>query len=262
MYTSEVNLACALLQDAFGPYVSSVGRQLLLCRSLTFLELRDLLPSSSGSSGSSSSSAAAAASKAKTAAAAHLQQGRDEDYCMLRNALLILLQHNLLHCTPLTPAGGALGPITATAAAAAVHADAAAAAAAAQAQQQGASFPGSAGNSSSGTSTSTNSKANCGNVAAAAAAPAAPAAAPLQPHGGVRYSLKVHAALALLRFPAFAAITEETFGSNARLLLLQVLKAGRVCMQDAVALALADPCEELWLLLLLLLLLPLLLLLD
>ena len=234
MHTSEVNLACALLQDAFGPYVAQVSRQLLLYRSLTFLELRDLLPLSSSSSSSSSSAGVGAlkvqqgAAAKSAAAAAQLQQGRDEEYCRLRNALLVLVQHNLLHCTPLVPLGASGTSGT-------------------PAPQGDPAITISSSSSSSSSSTSSNAGAQQQQQPAAAggsSAAAAAAAVPVQPHGGVRYSLNLHAALALLRFPALAAITEETLGANARLLLLQVLRAGRVCMQDAVALAMADPCES------------------
>ena len=143
--------------------------------------------------------------------------------------LMFLLQHNLLHCTPITPIGGAAGPAAATAATGAAAAASAHVDAAASHRQQEASRRGPAGSSNSASNSASSSSSSNSAVAP-------------QPHGGVRYSLNVHAALALLRFPAFAAITEELLGSNARLLLLQVFKAGRVCMQDAVALALADPC--------------------
>ncbi|OEH74983.1 hypothetical protein cyc_00480 [Cyclospora cayetanensis] len=237
MLRSEVNLACALLQDAFGPYVALVGRQLLLCRSLTFLELRDMLPSTSPKNASthaatkpagSSTSAGwcvkplpSNAKNAQTAALPH--QGRDEDYCKLRNALLVLVQHNLLQCTPVTSSGNPQAAPPFFSVAAAVQADAAAA----QQLHQGATRPGAPSGS-----VSLNGQAAAGTAATLPAT---------LPHGGVRYSLDGRATLAFLRFPAFAAATEEALGRDAKLLLLQVLKAGRVCMQDAVALAIADP---------------------
>ncbi|KAL8441979.1 hypothetical protein Emag_006756 [Eimeria magna] len=242
--------------DAFGPYVARVARLLLLYRSLTFLELRDLLPAPLNNSSSAAGLVKASAAAAKTtAAAAQQQQGREEEYCRLRNALLVLLQHNLLSCSPVSSGGPptaipAAAASAATTAAAAAGATAAAAESAAAAEQhQPASRPGSSStvNSSSNTFrlpvTATASDATAATPSAAASAAAAPAAA--VPHGGVRYSLCVGAALALLRFPALAAVTGETLGGNARLLLLQIFKAGRICMQDAVALALADPCLRL-----------------
>lgn len=231
MYTSEVDLACALIQDAFGPFVARVARLLLLYRSLTFLELRDLLPSSSISSSGGRRLPAGAAKS--SAAGAQQQQSNDEEYCKLRNALLILVQHNLLQCTPIVPSG-----IAGAAVAGGAGALFEGASGSGQHQQQTVAPP------RGGTGVGINSTISAAEqVSGVASSPAVACTA--QPHGGIRYCLLVHAALALLRFPALAAITEETLGTNARLLLLQVFKAGRVCMQDAVALAMADPCQSL-----------------
>lgn len=294
MDATEVDLACALLEDAFGPLVSRVARVLMLHKAVSFLELRELLPQGCIGGGvkqqPSFSPAGVASLPGASSTHQHQQQRMQHDaYCRLRNALLVLLQHNMLSCSLSAPPPPVAGPASSSSSCAAANhaltqvpsasaeakttpekepADVQQAAVLGQALATDSSAPCAASSSSSSSSSSPSSShpgggggpsskpsllsSNAGGTAVVVGGACSSGSASSSPpnanpaavsHGGVRYSLVMEGVLALLWFPAFVAAAEEIHGSDAGLLLLQILKAGRLCMQDAVALAMADFCE-------------------
>ncbi|KYF42143.1 DNA-directed RNA polymerase III POLR3C [Toxoplasma gondii ARI] len=284
MFRYEVQFACLLLEDAFGPVVSTCARLLLLHGSLTILELRDLflaVPSASGVSPPLSRCSRNAAAFASGCGRPSTHAGQDV-YPLVRNALLVLLQHNLLLVTPIDGQG----------------------APSLRAAPQAAGFPGDTGKGGRRASVSavsvqkpppgkptretgkatkpgdpkseTGSESPClfapdeglevreaetPDLASAetdlhgptlrpgdlrngdkGARPAdGPGAAAPQPHGTIRYSLDLDEVLVRLRYTRFAVHVQQTWGFACRVILLQVMRAGRQCIREAVQSALEDP---------------------
>ncbi|PHJ17721.1 dna-directed rna polymerase iii polr3c [Cystoisospora suis] len=305
MFRYEVQFACLLLEDAFGPVVASCARLLLHHGSLTILELRDLFANSSFSRTS-------LGSHSTPASRSSCLQTQDV-YPLLRNALLVLYQHNLLIVTPIdAPASGPAG----LAASMSPPGGSASGSVSSQATnrqlreplqkktgtQEGRATP--AGEDIDVTKNSTDEPAATAAVsgkdsgsgdkspclfepdegletdpAEREESPAAAsserdgldgrapqengispslarssrgaeeetssssASAPLSQtsHGMLRYSLALDEVLRRLRYPHFAVYVQKRWGFECRVIFLQVMRAGRQCVQEAVRNALEDP---------------------
>ncbi|CBZ54383.1 conserved hypothetical protein [Neospora caninum Liverpool] len=297
MFRYEVQFACLLLEDAFGPIVSACARLLLIHGSLTIVELRDLFLASLSSSGASVhlSFAARNAASAAGAGRANSSQAGQDVYPLIRNALLVLLQHNLLAVTPIDghlgvalraaqPSGspgdtgaksGRRGSLLSASASAVQKQPAAKAtrdsarASKADAEQRGEPgsespclfapdeglepmAPESETPDPAGAGAETGLGAQTGHLhelgdlrngdqGAGRPGEASVAQPAQQPHGTIRYSLLLDEVLVRLRYTRFAVHVQQTWGFACRVILLQVMRAGRQCMQEAVRSALEDP---------------------
>lgn len=308
MFRYEVQFACLLLEDAFGPVVASCARLLLHHGSLTILELRDLFANSSFSRTS-------LGSHSTPASRSSCLQTQDV-YPLLRNALLVLYQHNLLIVTPIdAPASGGAGP-TASMSLPSGSASANTSSQATSRQlrqpvqkktgtQEGRATPAGevtdvtkhsidepvATTAASGKDSESGDKSPClfapdegletdpaereestpaasserdgldgsaaqenGSSSSLArssrgaegdtSSPSASVPLTQTSHGMLRYSLALDEVLRRLRYPHFAVYVQKRWGFECRVIFLQVMRAGRQCVQEAVRTALEDPCKS------------------
>lgn len=309
MFRYEVQFACLLLEDAFGPVVASCARLLLHHGSLTILELRDLFANSSfsrASLGVSSSSLPRSVACPQT----------QDVYPLLRNALLVLYQHNLLIVTPVDPHASGAGPAASATSSQSTHASGCASSSQSAHRQPKQPVQRKAGSREgrapavgedadvtknqvdestaavelSGREAVSGDKSPClfapdegledppseeqratvapsdreaseahaardkegasslnGNARGRAEGESPHSSAPVPfvqtAHGTIRYSLALDEVLRRLRYPHFAVYVQKKWGFECRVIFLQVMRAGRQCVQEAVRNALEDPCK-------------------